>query len=380
MTEKDSKQNEFSYQETDETSSVGIPVPTDERICNIHIGQQASQSCCIEEGKESPKELDTAENEEPQILDNTDDLDDLKVDYDYSSVNQYTETVTAQLRVIGVSLIGRSHIASNDKCQDYHRYFDLGHDWHIFLLSDGAGSAKESHRGSKIVCEAGLKLIERLFEKLEWHKSNYIPSETEWNIEFTAVCRKLKQYMEDQIDMLDENVRTKDFNATFELMIVSPNCILMGHIGDGRMGYQSMDGEWHNIMIPHKGEEKNQTLFVLNHWDKTRVPAYRINGIYVPETRVVIDHPQAVMLLSDGCENFSWNCTQYTETGEIHDVNTPYVKFWDSLKLEMSQSNNYKLSFVKFIDSFNEACLQESDDRSMIFAEFFDSSIPDEDI
>lgn len=377
MTEKDSIQNKFPNIGNEEFSSVGASVPTDECVCNKNIVPQVCQTNSIVDGKEFPKESDASLNVESK---NPGNATDLKDNCDYSSVNQYTEIVNSQTRIVGVSLIGRAHTAINAKCQDYHRYFDLGKNWHVFLLSDGAGSAKESHRGSKIVCEAGLKLIERLFEKLEWHKSNYIPSETEWNIEFTGVCRKLKQYMEEQIDMLDEDVRSKDFNATFEVMVTSPSCILMGHIGDGRMGYQSNDGEWHSIMTPHKGEEKNQTIFVLNNWDKRRVPAYRINDVYVPETRVVIDKPQAVMLLSDGCENFSWNCNQYSEIGEIQDVNTPYVEFWDSLKLEMSQSNDYKQSFVKFIDSFNEACLKESDDRSMIFAEFFDFSIPDEDI
>ncbi len=359
-------------QQNGDIASVGPDMPTD-AVPGIYSTEKDENFLSDDVQEESPRVSPLTDNAESlNSLDCTGSKDD--------SVNQYTEVINSEIRVFGVSLIGRSHIATNDKCQDYHRYSDLGYGWHIFLLSDGAGSAKESHRGSKIVCEAGLKLIERTLSKLEWQETNYVPSETEWNIEFTAICRKLKQYMEEQIDMLDEDVKTKDFNATLEVLIVTPHSMLSGHIGDGRMGYQSVDNSWHSIMTPHKGEEKNQTLFVLNPWDKNRVPAYKIKGIYVPETRVINEHPKAIMLLSDGCENFSWNCTQYSEYGETLDINTPYVEFWNDLRSELSIDSNLKDSFVKFVETYNEGCLKETDDRTMIFAEFIEPKLTDENL
>ena len=102
-----------------------------------------------------------------------------------------------------------------------------------------------------------------------------------------------------------------DFNATLMVCLQTPLGIMCGHIGDGRMGYLSQDNIWGSMMKPHKGEEANQTIFLQNNWTKPRIPILKISGVYVPETRILLEQPKAIILMSDGCERSAWQCSIY---------------------------------------------------------------------
>lgn len=285
------------------------------------------------------------------------------------SLSSY-EVLGDKTEIFGVSLKGRQHTEDNELCQDYHLFKDMGNGWHLYVVSDGAGSAKASHRGSKTNCEIASYFVKRMLEANKWSENNYLPSETEWYREFDSICRALKNFIKEKAESLDERLVAKDFNATLMLLLVTPNGMLSGHIGDGRMGYQNSNGDWLSIMTPHKGEEPNQTVFVLNAWDKVRVPAFKMSGVSVPETRVIKDIPTKVVLITDGCENFCWNCFHLNEeTQRYEDRNTPFAGYFNPLvdMLISVEDDDLKLKeFIKFIDSNTEACREEQDDRTII--------------
>ena len=246
---------------------------------------------------------------------------------------------------------------------------DMGKGWQLLLVSDGAGSAKASDRGARYNCELMARSLQRLIEKKAWKDSIQLPTELEWHVEFDNLCRGIKNLISDKVESLDEHVETRDFNATILVLVVTPKGMLCGHIGDGRMGFQDINDEWHSLMTPHKGEEANQTVFLMNSWDKPRIPASSMSGVYVPETRVILDIPKAVVLLSDGCENFAWQCViQDEETGVYYDRNKPFDGFLNPLIASIQESPKEELidSFVSFIDSDNPICLSESDDRTLL--------------
>ncbi len=280
------------------------------------------------------------------------------------------EVLDDNTEIYGVSLKGRQHTEDNELCQDYHLFKDLGNGWHLYVVSDGAGSAKASHRGSKTNCEIASYFVKRMLEANKWNENNYLPSETEWYREFDSICRALKNFIEEKAESLDERLVAKDFNATLMLLLVTPNGMLSGHIGDGRMGYQNSNGDWLSIMTPHKGDEPNQTVFVLNAWDKVRVPAFKMSGVSVPETKVIKDVPTKVVLITDGCENFCWNCFHLNEESQRYeDRNTPFAGYFKPLvdMLISIEDERLKLKeFIKFIDSNTEACREEQDDRTII--------------
>lgn len=271
--------------------------------------------------------------------------------------------------VCGVSLLGRDHQLHNEKCQDYHLFSDMGDGWHLYIVSDGAGSAVASDRGSRWNCVIAEYLIKGLIERNGWKMREELPTELEWFQEFYAICRKTKVTIEERVEMLDEQLKPKDFNATLLVLIVTPRGMLSGHIGDGRMGYKSSDGNWYSLITPHKGDEANQTIFLMNNWDGISIPTLKLSNVSVPEVRIIIDKPQNVVVMTDGCENFSWNCLQYSEKFEkFMDVNTPFPGFLDPLiqGVNKCSEENRSYDFVLFIDRSTEECKNELDDRTLM--------------
>lgn len=277
------------------------------------------------------------------------------------AIATFTDTIRA------VTLRGRRHKADGSPCQDFHLYRDLGAGWHLFIISDGAGSAGMSHRGARAACEVAAHLLELLIDSLEWRQTDMLPSDTEWQAEFTSVCRTARQFIIDKIDSSGLNAPHRDFCATLMAAISTPHGILAGHIGDGRMAARAKGEEWEVLCTPHRGTETNQTVFLLSGWDTPRVPALRIGGALVPETRVWRNRPEYLCMISDGCENFAWNCLQPRD-GRWTDINTPFVPFWE--RIAMLSENNRPDTLARFIDSGNKACLEEDDDRTLIFARF----------
>lgn len=82
--------------------------------------------------------------------------------------------------VIGSSVIGNSHISMNLPCQDNCKYEYIGEGWGIAVTSDGAGSAKRSEIGSKIVAERAIVHFKQLIEELGWMQNNELPTDAVW--------------------------------------------------------------------------------------------------------------------------------------------------------------------------------------------------------
>lgn len=318
-------------------------------------------------------------NEEDPISQNQSD----ETDYIASKVAIRTDyRIDDYAHAFGVTFLGRQHREYKEVCQDYHLFEDLGDGWHLYIVSDGAGSAKASDRGARTNCDITALLLKTAIEKLGWKLKETLPTEADWHVEFYAICRKLKDFIEEKVSMLDEPVIPKDFNATLLVLVVTPSGILSGHIGDGRMGYKGMDNLWHSIMTPHKGEEPNQTIFMLNNWDKICIPSFKMSGVSVPETAVVCEKPQVVAILSDGCENFCWECMALNEdTGRYEDRNRPFVGFWEPLaKMLRESKDNLFDDFAKFVDSSSEASRYESDDRTLMIGLYCNDDAKSEDI
>ena len=277
---------------------------------------------------------------------------------------KYNESI-----ILGASIRGRSHIESNTECQDYHLYQELSEGWSILVVSDGAGSAKHAGRGSKANCTISIKLLSEMIAKNKWIENSILPSELDWHIEFRTICERMKQIYQNKVEEMNDGSVLTDFNATLSICVITPNGMLSGHIGDGRMGYYSVNGEWKNLMTPHKGEEGNQTLFLQSNWDKPHVPALKVSNVYVPETRVIRDIPKAVVLISDGCERSCWECSIFdTNIGKYSDVNSPHPGFMDPLIesiIAEEDSNRFNL-FVDIIDKGTKACQTERDDKTML--------------
>ena len=272
--------------------------------------------------------------------------------------------------VVGASVQGNGHISSNIPCQDHSAYEYLGEGWGIAITSDGAGSAKHSDVGSKITVSRTMHYMKTIVESEGWIKKNELPSEIRW----TKLALKGLRLVHDDVQKFagQKGIEFKSLSATVIVVIHSPFGLLVAHVGDGRSGYRDMNGEWHSMSTPHKGEEANQTIFIPSEfWD---IPFYEMSSVMVPEARVINQPVSAFTLMSDGCENTSWLYNQLNKTtGKFYDPNTPHKGFFEPLCETLQQSrkqgkseNERASEWYQFIKEGNQKFKDETDDKTMI--------------
>jgi hypothetical protein len=272
--------------------------------------------------------------------------------------------------VVGASVIGNSHISAKLPCQDNHKYESLGEGWGIAVVSDGAGSAEYSHFGSKIVAERSVARFKAVIEKEGWIKNSELPSDDKWKQIAYSTLKAVRDELETAASA--KNISLKSLYATAIVVIHSPVGILATHIGDGRAGYKNHKGEWKPLIIPHKGDEANQTIFLPS--DFWNVPNYVMSEVAVPQSIVVREQPFAFTLMSDGCECTAWLFNQKDEkTGKFYDPNLPYSQILDSLGETLQSFRNDKVAlkereekWANFITSGNKTLEEEQDDKTMI--------------
>lgn len=227
--------------------------------------------------------------------------------------------------ILGASVQGKSHISSDNPCQDFCSYQSLGNGWGIAIVSDGAGSAAHSDIGSNIVVERAKEHFSNLINSKGWIAKGVFPDERSWR---RSAFFALKSVYDDLNDYANyHKYEVKSLSATIIVVIHAPFGLLVTHIGDGRAGYKDETGNWHAMIVPHKGEEANQTIFVTNElWD---IRFFELSGVDVPESRIITGKITAFTLMSDGCEHTTWLINQINQEGKYYDPNTPHAPLVD---------------------------------------------------
>lgn len=286
------------------------------------------------------------------------------------SLNQSSKWI-----IVGDSKIGKSHIKNGLPCQDSNFFNIFENSWGIAIVCDGAGSAKRSHEGSKFIAKDILPgYLEELVKREKWIEKSELPTQQEWQEKATVEFRRAFKSLEDLAER--ENDHISQFACTVIAVVFSLRGLLVAHIGDGRAGYNDEEGDWHSMMTPHKGEESNQTIFLsTSAWIKD--PKLQMSGVSVPECNVIYIKPSAFVLMSDGCEHHSFECSKIdSETGKWSDPNLPYDKFFSPLTktikdmVTSTQSEDIQAAWSKFLESGTEGLRNEGDDKSMILGIF----------
>lgn len=149
---------------------------------------------------------------------------------------------------------GKSHIKNDTPCQDYCDYY-IDEDSSMIVLSDGAGSCKYSHIGSKLLVEKTLfffkerkkVLLDKKEEDIKTSLMNYLFKELE---------NKAKE----------ENIEEKELSATLLFVFCYEDKFIYGHIGDGIICCD-YDGRLRLISEGTGGEYKNETVFFRTNID-----------------------------------------------------------------------------------------------------------------
>ncbi len=360
-----------NVKQTDSDTSIGkSPSPTDDsQIANATKTADKSQNDSNIEPSSATKS-GTQKSTTVAGDGTSDSITDVQQTTEESIIRHSSYLETNEWKVAGLSLRGRAHIADGSECQDFHSIESLDNDnkWVINVVSDGAGSAKQSARGSNANCKLACQMFKLLVEKQKWIDNNYFPTEKEWYVECHAIFSTIKSVIVSKAN--ESNVEPREFNATILVLITTPRGILVAHIGDGRMGYQTKDNQWHSAINPHKGEEANQTVFIPNQWNAISIPAFRMSGIYLPETRTIeTDQIKSYVIMSDGCEHAMWICHQFDkEEDKFVDINKPGERFLNPLINDLKELEGENLNNrMKFImREGTSVCLREKDDQTLV--------------
>ena len=266
------------------------------------------------------------------------------------------------------SVIGNGHILMNLPCQDSCEHKRINDTWGVAVVSDGAGSAAHSDIGSDFVARNMAHCLEEVLERRKWSTEGELPTEEEWREEGVKALQIVRQRLE-QFSQAKE-YKIADLACTVLAVLYSPFGILTAHIGDGRAAYSVEPDKWEALIEPFRGSEVNETVFITsNIWTTEGV------DIYI-ETGIVKGAIRAFALLSDGCENGSFEVNVWDEeTQKYHDPNRPYGKFFEpNLKgmLQLKKENKPQEEINKiwggFLKDGSKQFKHETDDKTMIFA------------
>ncbi len=271
-------------------------------------------------------------------------------------------------RIVGASVVGQAHRNKQGEimtpCQDSHKYETLLNGWNIIVVSDGAGSYENSHEGSAFTVKRVIDLIKRELQEYDLTTKEKPFNNKEWRYLmlyiFNQTLDGLKKYAKDN--------KIEDFHTlgcTVNVALFNHTTIYTANIGDGRAGYRDIEQNWHALITPFKGEEVGCTVFITSDycWQ------YPKECIKTDVLKTDID---AVVLLSDGMEKYSFLCYTLKEDGMYHDPNEPHAPFLNANISTLKKMTDEK---IENIDKEWENYLQhgrklneEYDDKTMVIA------------
>ena len=268
---------------------------------------------------------------------------------------------------IGCSVIGNSHIANNIPCQDSHYIGFLSAKWDIAVVSDGAGSHKNSHHGSSFMVNNVVEVLRDLSKDEPWFLNGTFPTPREWrDAAITAFSFVYDNLMNHGVKLGYENP-ARTMGGTINLLIYSDNGYCSAHIGDGRAAVQYEDGSWDSTMTPFKGEQAGETVFL------TSMYAWENPSLCI-ETRVIKKQIKSFALISDGLEHYSFYCNVKAEKEEKYsDPNKPFEQFFNKNleSIKGLHNNGMNVSeieekFSTYLKTGHPQIALESDDKTII--------------
>ena len=160
--------------------------------------------------------------------------------------------MTGGWKYAAASVIGTSHLSSpNGICQDAHCcVYDSDADHLVCVVSDGAGSASHSERGSRLACDLVCDLVSK--SDADTVHTRRFALET-----LEAVRAKILN------EAVQNNLRVREFACTLLVAVVNHERATFWQIGDGAICFRlPSEDSFRFVFWPSKGEYANVTYFV----------------------------------------------------------------------------------------------------------------------
>lgn len=186
-------------------------------------------------------------------------------------------------KAFAVTFRGKLHEKENIKCQD-SVYGSNSGDTIILALSDGAGSARLSHIGSKIVVNTFAGLLRSNFEK--FYRGEY---------PYKVIIERInKNFSKSAIKY---GVKPEELSATLLGIAMKDNKYFFIHIGDGIAAYYN--DKLRILSIGMSGEYANETVFV----NSENID----NNQLVVKKGTINSNTQAFLVMSDGASKIFYD-------------------------------------------------------------------------
>jgi len=186
------------------------------------------------------------------------------------------------------SSTGTSHIASGVECQDSSVYSIIG-SIHgdakslLLVVSDGAGSASQSSRGSRLVCTSIVECVEY------WASKSVTPDLSGLLLHSAGHARQVLRKTANA-----ESRSISDFAATCLCLLITEDSLAALQVGDGLIIVENSSGSLGPVFWPRRYEYANSTTFLTSkNWFQDLQ--------YLQWT----GHPKSFFLCSDGIQSIS---------------------------------------------------------------------------
>lgn len=175
---------------------------------------------------------------------------------------------------------GLGHIRNNVLCQDKTLCLE-NNGVNVIVLADGAGSARLSHLGAVYVVETVSEFLSNNFNGL-FECSDSVEVKV-------SILGSVRAKLREKSDEL--GCAISDLASTLLFVAVSDNRYIIGHIGDGVIGY--LDGITLRVAsLPNNGEFANETVFI------TSINADNAFNLFKGKVQSII----GFVIMSDGTE------------------------------------------------------------------------------
>lgn len=245
-------------------------------------------------------------------------------------------------RVVGVSVVGTSHLDKAVPCQDAHRYQVLSGGELLVAVADGAGSAARAETGASRAVD---KAIEKLAQLLQ---AGTPPSdEASWKHLMTGVFGLVRAELDGMAEL--ENRPIRDFATTLTVAVATGEWTAVGQLGDGAAVARNAGGRLWLTVNPQRGEYANEAYFVT-----------LANALEYLEVCVWHEPVTALVLITDGLLRLALEFPTYE----------PYAPFFEPLLAFTAQQQDEDQARERLagVLASDRICDRTDDDKTLVVA------------
>lgn len=277
-----------------------------------------------------------------------------------------TNTMKNNIRIVHASVPGARHLAENIPCQDSHIVATTVNGVVLAVISDGAGTARNSEIGSAFITKNALQIFGSLINSKGWFIDGKLPTKAEWKIQSTRMFRDLHHRLAGYATAIEKPVKNL-LGTCIVLVSNGKDGALISHIGDGRAAVRNSDGQWNSALMPCNGDQPNATMFIgVDIWtNREKIDLWT-------EARVIKTPVTGFAMMSDGCEVLFYKTRIFDENGEEVDANEPIQDNFELNYLAILNSEEESAVNGAFKDFLlnSEQLKDEPDDKTMILGTF----------